>query len=195
MNHTAMKIIGTTIGMLSIVALTQGAAVLAVNTSPADAQERNLTESTVDLRYLTSSTGGTPSGDHGQRLITTTNERIAQEFRVGQGGPTPSPRRGRPGSAQVLHLEDRGRTDLDRQARQRPGGRQNIQLTGNAEGAICTSNGPARTSTHMHRYARWSTRLTTPWPDDLPRPRLRLQGVWAGELLRRVQPEGRQQQR
>ena len=85
MNHTAMKIIGGTIGMLSIVALTLAAA-LAVNTSPADAKERNLTESAVDLRYLTSNTGGS-SGDHGQRLITRTNERIAQEFRVGQGGP------------------------------------------------------------------------------------------------------------
>ncbi len=85
MNHTAMKIIGGTIGMLSIVTLTLAAA-LAVHTSPADAQERDLTESAVDLRYLTSNTGGS-SGDHGQRLITRTNERIAQEFRVGQGGP------------------------------------------------------------------------------------------------------------
>ena len=80
-----MKVIGTTIGILFLIALTL-AAVLAVNTSPADAQERNLTESTVDLRYVTSSTSGS-SGDHGQRLITTTNERIAQEFWVGQGGP------------------------------------------------------------------------------------------------------------
>ena len=85
MNHTVMKIIGGTIGMLSLVTLTL-AAVLAVNTSPADAQERNLTESPVDLRYVTSSLGGS-SGDHGQRLITTTRERIAQEFWVGQGGP------------------------------------------------------------------------------------------------------------
>ena len=56
-----MKVIGTTIGILSLVALTL-AAVLAMNTSPADAQERNLTESTVDLSYITSSHGGSTGG-------------------------------------------------------------------------------------------------------------------------------------
>ena len=85
MNHTAMKIFGGTIGMLSLVAIAL-VAVLVTNTAPADAQERTLTESSVELIYLTSSNTGSP-GDDGQRVIETTNERIAQGFWVGQGGP------------------------------------------------------------------------------------------------------------
>ena len=88
MNRKAMKIIGGTIGMLPLVALALMAvlAVLAVNISPADAQQRNLTESSVEVRYISSAHTGT-SGDDGQRVIEATNERIAQGFRVGQGGP------------------------------------------------------------------------------------------------------------
>ena len=85
MNHKAMKIIGSTIGMLSIVAVAL-VAVLAVNTSTTDAQDRYLTESSVEVLYLTSSNHGNAGGD-GQRVIETTNERIAQGFWVGQGGP------------------------------------------------------------------------------------------------------------
>ena len=83
MNHKAMKIIGSTIGMLSIVAVAL-VAVLAVNTSTTDAQDRYLTESSVEVLYLTSSNHGN-AGDDGQRVIETTNERIAQGFWVGQG--------------------------------------------------------------------------------------------------------------
>ena len=85
MNNKAKKIIGDTIGMLSLVAIAL-VAVLVTNTAPADAQERTLTESSVELIYLTSSNTGSP-GDDGQRVIETTNERIAQGFWVGQGGP------------------------------------------------------------------------------------------------------------
>ena len=85
MNTKTKKIIGGTIGMLSLVAIAL-VAVLGTNTAPADAQERTLTESSVEFLYLTSSNAGS-HGDDGQRVIETTNERIAQGFWVGQGGP------------------------------------------------------------------------------------------------------------
>ena len=85
MNRKAVKMIGAKIGVLPLVALAL-VAMLAVNASPTDAQQRNLTESSVEVRYISSAHTGTPSDD-GERRITITNDRIAQEFWVGQGGP------------------------------------------------------------------------------------------------------------